>query len=81
MYSRSAMLTYYQVSRPRKIKVRVVKAHDHVPYLDSGNVIDTRKTTKKTGFGATFFASRYEQKLSEYDKWQKLSARLKKQII
>jgi len=81
MYSSSAMLTYYQVSRPRKIKVRVVKAHDHVPYLDNGNVVDTRKIAKKPAFGSTFFASRYEQKLSEYDKWQKLTKRLKKQLI
>jgi hypothetical protein len=81
MHSRTAMLTYYQVSRPRTIKVRVVKAHEHVPFLDSGNVIDTRKTAKKTGFGATFFANRVEKQMSEYDKWQKLSDRLSKQIV
>ena len=81
MYPKSAMLTYYQVSRPRKIKVRVVKAHEHVPFLDNGNVIDTRKTVKKSGFGATFFASRYEKQMNEYDKWQKLASKLKKQII
>lgn len=81
MYSDSAMLTYYQVSRPRKIKVRVVKAHDHVPYLGSGNVVDTRQKTKTSGFGATFFTNRYEQQLSEYDKWQSLSRKLKKQLV
>ena len=81
MYSRTAMLTYYQVSRPRKIKVRVVKAHEHVPFLDSENVIDTRKTAKKSGFGSTFFASRNDNQINEYDKWQKLTAKLSKQII
>lgn len=81
MYSRSAMLTYYQVSRPRKIKVRVVKAHEHVPFLDSENVVDTRKSVKKAGFGATFFASRQEKQLSEVDKWSKLTKLLEKQII
>jgi hypothetical protein len=81
VYSRTAMLTYYQVSRPRKIKVRVVKAHDHVPYLGSGNVVDTRQKTKIGGFGATFFTNRYEQQLSEYDKWQSLSRKLKKQLV
>ncbi len=81
MYSKTAMLTYYQVSRPRKIKVRVVKAHDHVPYLGSGNVVDTRQKTRIGGFGATFFTNRYEQQLSEYDKWQSLARKLKKQLI
>lgn len=81
MYPKTAMLTYYQVSRPRKIKVRVVKAHEHVPFLDTDNVVDTRKSSKKKGFGSTFFATRYENQLNEYDRWQKLSARLKKQII
>lgn len=81
MYSKTAMLTYYQVSRPRKIKVRVVKAHDHVPFLGSSNVVDTRQLAKKPKFGATFFASRYEQQISEYDKWQKLTRKLKKQLI
>ena len=81
MYSRTAMLTYYQVSRPRKIKVRVVKAHEHVPFLDSENVIDTRKTVKKPAFGSTFFASRSDNQINEYYKWQKLTAKLSKQII
>ena len=52
-----------------------------LPFLDNGNVIDTRKTVKKSGFGATFFASRYEKQMNEYDKWQKLASKLKKQII
>lgn len=81
MYSRTAMLTYYQVSRPRKIKVRVVKAHAHVPYLGSSNVVDTRKMLKKPKFGSTFFVNSYEQQLSEYDRWQKLARKLKKQLI
>ncbi len=81
MYSSTTMLTYYQVSRPRKIKVRVVKAQDHVPFLGSGNVVDTRKLIKKPKFGATFFVNRYEQQLSEYDRWQKLARKLKKQLI
>jgi uncharacterized protein (DUF1919 family) len=81
MYSSVKMLTYYQVSRPRKIKVRVVKAHDHVPYLGSNNVVDTRKMIKKPKFGSAFFVSRYEQQLSEYDRWQKLARKLKKQLV
>ncbi|MSR68240.1 hypothetical protein EXS66_00450 [Candidatus Saccharibacteria bacterium] len=81
MYSKSAMLTYYQVSRPRKIKVRVVKAHAHVPYLCTGNVVDTRKKAQVSSFGSTFFASRADSQLSEYDRWRKLSDQLKKQLI
>ena len=81
MYSSTQMLTYYQVSRPRKIKVRVVKAHAHVPYLGSGNVIDTRKLQKKISFGATFFASSHDTQLTEYDKWQKLNRKLRKLLI
>ncbi len=80
MYSRTAMLTYYQVSRPRKIKVRVVQAHAHVPYLGSSNVVDTRQFVKK-GFGAPFFTSPNERRLNEYDRWQKLAKKLKKQIV
>ncbi len=80
MYSNVQMLTYYQVSRPRKIKVRVVKAHEHVPFLGSHNVVDTRKMIKKS-FGATFFTSPLERQLDEYGRWQKLSKKLKKQIV
>ena len=81
MYSKTTMLTYYQVSRPRNVKVRVVKAHDHVPYLGSSNVVDTRKKAKVSRFGATFFNSRQAQHNTEYDKWQSLSRKLKKQLI
>ncbi len=80
MYSGARMLTYYQVSRPRKIKVRVVKAHEHVPYLGSSNVVDTRKMVKRS-FGATFFTSMNDQRLGEYDRWQRLNKKLKKQIV
>ena len=81
MYSKTAMLTYYQVSRPRKVKVRVVKAHAHVPYLGNSNVVDTRKQLKTATFGATFFASRAQTQASEYDKWQALNDKLKKKLI
>ncbi len=81
MYSRTTMLTYYQVSRLRKIRVRVVKAHEHVAYLDSQNVVDTRKPVQKAGFGSTFFASRYDSQLGEHDRWNRLSEKLKKQLI
>lgn len=81
MYSNTTMLTYYQVSRPRKIKVRVVKAHHHVPFLGSSNVVDTRQLAKKPKFGTTFFVSRHEQQIGEYDRWQKLARKLKKQLI
>ena len=76
------MLTYYQVSRPRKIRVRVVKPHDQLPYLASGNVIDTRRlASPKPSFGSLFFASQSEVRLSEYDKWQKLAKKLRKNVI
>ncbi len=77
------MLTYYQVTRPRKVKVRVVKAHHHVPYLGSENVIDVRAMAKKekTRFGSSFFLSPSERQITEYESWQKLSKRLKKRMI
>ena len=78
-----AMLTYYQVTRPRKVKVRVVKAHEHVPYLGSENVIDIRALSQKdkSRFGRSFFLSPNERKITEYEAWQKLSKRLKKRIV
>ena len=81
MYSKTAMLTYYQVSRPRKVKVRVVKAHAHVPYLGNSNVVDTRKQLKTASFGATFFASQSPTQTSEYHKWQTLDDKLRKKLI
>jgi hypothetical protein len=77
------MLTYYQVTRPRKVKVRVVKAHSQVPFLGSENVIDTRPlaTKEKGRFGSSFFLSPNEKQITEYEAWQKLSKRLKKRII
>jgi hypothetical protein len=77
------MLTYYQVTRPRKVKVRVVKAHSQVPFLGSENVIDTRPlaTKGKSRFGSSFFLSPNEKQITEYEAWQKLSKRLKKRII
>ncbi len=77
-----AMLTYYQVTRPRKVKVRVVKAHDQVPYLGSENVLDIRSISQKgkTKFGRSFFLSPNERKITEYEAWQKLSKRLQKRI-
>jgi len=77
------MLTYYQVTRPRKVKVRVVKAHSQVPFLGSENVIDTRPLASKgkTRFGSSFFLSPKEKQITEYEAWQKLSKRLKKRII
>lgn len=79
----TTMLTYYQVTRPRKVKVRVVKAHSQVPYLGSENVIDIRAYAKKekTRFGSSFFLSASEKQITEYEAWQKLSKRLKKRII
>jgi hypothetical protein len=79
----TTMLTYYQVTRPRKVKVRVVKAHSQVPFLGSENVIDTRSlaTKEKSRFGSSFFLSPNEKQITEYEAWQKLSKRLKKRII
>ncbi|MCX6805199.1 MAG: hypothetical protein NT114_00690 [Patescibacteria group bacterium] len=79
----TTMLTYYQVTRPRKVKVRVVKAHSQVPFLGSENVIDTRPlaTKGKSRFGSSFFLSPNEKQITEYEAWQKLSKRLKKRII
>lgn len=79
----TTMLTYYQVTRPRKVKVRVVKAHHHVPYLGSENVIDIRALAQKekSRFGSSFFLSANEKQITEYEAWQKLSKRLKKRII
>ena len=73
----------YQVTRPRKVKVRVVKAHSQVPFLGSENVIDTRPlaTKGKSRFGSSFFLSPNEKQITEYEAWQKLSKRLKKRII
>lgn len=78
-----AMLTYYQVTRPRKVKVRVVKAHHQVPYLGSENVIDVRAIAnkEKSRFGSSFFLSPSERQITEYEAWQKLSKRLKKRIV
>lgn len=77
------MLTYYQVTRPRKVKVRVVKAHDQVPYLGSENVLDIRSISQKgkVKFGRSFFLSPNERKITEYEAWQKLSKRLKNRIV
>jgi hypothetical protein len=69
------MLTYYQVSRPRKIKVRVVKAHEQVQYLNSPNVVDTRQ------FAATFFLNPAERQLTELEAWSKLSRKMAKRAI
>ena len=79
----TTMLTYYQVTRPRKVKVRVVKAHSQEPFLGSENVIDTRPlaTKGKSRFGSSFFLSPNEKQITEYEAWQKLSKRLKKRII
>lgn len=74
------MLTYYQVSRPRKIKVRVVKPHAQVPYLASSNVVDTRQFAKRP-FAATFFLNPAERQLTELEAWSKLSKRLSKRAI
>ncbi len=78
-----AMLTYYQVTRPRKVKVRVVKAQDQVPYLASQNVVDIRSLNGKKSqrFGSSFFLSPNERQITEHEAWAKLSARLKKRII
>ena len=79
----TTMLTYYQVTRPRKVKVRVVKAHSQVPYLGSENVIDIRAMVnkEKSRFGQSFFLSPNERQITEYEAWQKLSKRLKKRIV
>ena len=78
-----AMLTYYQVTRPRKVKVRVVKAHTQVPFLGSENVLDIRAISSqgKNKFGRSFFLSQSERKITEYEAWQKLGKRLKKRIV
>jgi len=78
-----AMLTYYQVTRPRKVKVRVVKAHAHVPYLGSEHVINVRAMVQKnkSKFGRSFFLSPNERKITEYESWQKLNKRLKKRLV
>lgn len=77
------VLSYYQVTRPRKVKVRVVKPHEHVPYLGSDNVIDIRAIAQgsKSRFGSSFFLSPNERQITEYESWQKLSRRLKKRIV
>lgn len=77
------MLTYYQVTRPRKVKVRVVAAHHHVPYLGSENVLDTRLAAQKgkTKFGKSFFLSQSERQITEFEAWQKLNKRLKKRLV
>jgi len=79
----TTMLTYYQVTRPRKVKVRVVKAQHQVPYLGSENVIDIRALSQKGRgrFGSSFFLSPNERKITEYEAWQKLSGRLKKRLV
>ncbi|MBI2798268.1 hypothetical protein HYX70_03140 [Candidatus Saccharibacteria bacterium] len=73
------MLTHYQVTRPRKIKVRVVKPHAHVRFLNTPNVVDTRQPAKR-GFGRAFFLSLNEKEASEHDAWHKLEKRLRKRI-
>lgn len=77
------VLSYYQVTRPRKVRVRVVKPHEHVPYLGSNNVIDIRAMIGggKPRFGSSFFLSPNERQITEYEAWQKLGKRLKKRIL
>jgi hypothetical protein len=77
------VLSYYQVTRPRKVKVRVVKPHEHVPYLGSNNVIDIRAmlSGKNSRFGNSFFMSPNEKQITEYEAWQKLTSRLNKRIV
>ncbi len=77
---RKTMLTYYQVSRPRKVKVRVVKAHDQVQFLNSPNVVDTRKLARRP-LAATFFLNPAERQLTEFQAWNKLSRKLLKKAI
>jgi hypothetical protein len=77
------VLSYYQVTRPRKVKIRVVKPHEHVPYLGSDNVIDIRAIAhgSKPRFGSSFFLSPNERQITEYESWQKLSRKLAKRIV
>ncbi len=77
------VLSYYQVTRPRKVKIRVVAAHEHVPYLDGSNVIDVRAIAQgsKPRFGSSFFLSPNERQITEYEAWQKLSRRLSKRLV
>jgi hypothetical protein len=77
---KKTMLTYYQVSRPRKIKVRVVKAHEQVQYLNSPNVVDTRQFARRP-LAATFFLNPAERQLTELEAWSKLSRKMLKRAI
>ena len=77
------VLSYYQVTRPRKVKIRVVAPHEHMPYLDGGNVIDIRAIVQgsKPRFGSSFFLSPNERQITEYEAWQKLNRRLRKRLV
>lgn len=63
----------------RPVKVKVVKAHQQVPYLQGDNVVDARSKAKR-GFGRMFFVAIKKVPKTERDNWQKLEKGLKKRI-
>lgn len=66
-------------SSERAVKVKIVKAHQQVRYLQGDNVVDTRGKSKR-GFGRMFFVSIKKVPKTERDNWQKLEKGLKKRL-
>ncbi len=66
-------------STSRSVKVKIVKAHQQIPYLQGENVIDTRVKTKR-GFGHMFFVTIKKAPKTERDNWQKLEKSFKKRF-